>query len=69
MILKIKCPKCSGPMWEEDLPDSSTKIDLACIICGFRRFFDKSKYLKVKKAIENRGKAKPATRRVVSTRV
>ena len=61
--LKIKCPKCSGPMWEEDLPDSSTKIDLVCIICGVRRFFDKAKYLAKKKEIEN---YVPVTRRVVS---
>lgn len=64
-VLIIRCPKCRGNMWEEDLPDSSTKIDLACIICGFRRFFDKKRYLDKKADIEQ---ARTRARRVVSSR-
>lgn len=51
MILKIVCPRCEGPIWEEDLPDSDEVIDLACIICGYRTFAKKKKYLELKKRI------------------
>ena len=71
-VLKIKCPKCEGPMWEEDLPDAKAagKIELACIICGYRAFFDRRKYLAKRREIEDRvrGKVRPATGRVVSPR-
>lgn len=71
-ILKIKCPNCSGPMWEEDLPDARAagRIELACIICGLRKFFDRRKYLAKRQEIEDRvsGKTRPAAWRVVRTR-
>jgi hypothetical protein len=64
-VLIIRCPKCRGNMWEEDLPDSSSKIDLVCIICGLRKFFDKNKYLAKRAEIEQ---TRTRSRRVVSTR-
>lgn len=64
MLLKIKCPKCSGPMWEEELPDTQRIMDLVCIICGTRKFFNKAKYKAKRKEIEARayGKTRPASR-------
>jgi predicted nucleic-acid-binding Zn-ribbon protein len=65
-VLQIKCPKCRGPVWEEDLPDSDKKIDLVCIVCGLRRFYDKKKYLEFKLKLERRYAADK--RRKLSTR-
>jgi uncharacterized Zn finger protein (UPF0148 family) len=50
-MIKIKCPRCEGPVWEEDLPDSQKVIDLVCIICGHRKYYPKQKYLAFKRKI------------------
>lgn len=60
MRLVIKCPQCRGPMWEEDLPDSKRTIDLACIICGFRKFYPRQKYLEWRKKQERNVNTAPA---------
>lgn len=60
MRVVITCPKCSGPMWEESLPDTDRLMDLACIICGNRRFYPKDRYLKWRRKFEKnigRGRA------------
>jgi hypothetical protein len=54
VILKIKCPKCNGPMWEDELPETPRHIDLACLVCGERRIFKKADYRKAIKRIEER---------------
>lgn len=43
--MHIKCAKCGGPCWEEDLLDSDRYIDIVCIMCGLRRFYPKKRYL------------------------
>lgn len=62
--LRLKCDKCGGPCWEEDLLDSDRFIDIVCVICGLRKFYPKKKYLDwKKKKIEyitaNSGRALP----------
>lgn len=61
----IKCPKCSGPMWEEELPDTDRIMDLVCIVCGLRKFYPKQRYLKWRRRMEKDVKAVATTRRVL----
>lgn len=56
--IRIKCDKCGGPVWEEELPDTHGKnkmIDLVCLMCGMRKFYLKRKYLewKRKRSVEH----------------
>lgn len=55
--IRIKCNKCGGPMWEEEMLDSHGKnkmIDIVCLMCGMRKFYNKKKYMdwKRKKSVE-----------------
>lgn len=50
----IRCPHCRGPMWEEELPETPSLIDIVCIICGLRKFYPKSRYKKWRKEMEKK---------------
>lgn len=68
MILKINCNRCNGPMWEEDIPDSSTVIDIVCMYCGDRKFVNKKKWMNLKNRIEkNIAKRHATEKRVLSS--
>lgn len=50
MRFKIRCFKCSGPMWVDDMRDSGKIVDLACIVCGNRVFVNRIKLNKLKES-------------------
>lgn len=52
--LTIKCPRCRGAMWTEDLPDSKSIVDLACIVCGLRKFYPRARYMGWLKKMEKK---------------
>lgn len=51
----IRCDRCSGRVWEDDMPDSKWIIELACLMCGRRKFYKRKEYeMLLKRAVEKR---------------
>lgn len=54
MILRIKCVRCGGACWEEDLPETPSIIDIVCLSCSERKHYRKVDYFKWKDRLEKK---------------